>query len=159
MISHLESHIRSTHTVSDIAAIVCLESRGFFFAPILALRFGLPCVPIRKGGKLPGEKVTVTYEKEYGPDVFEMKVDAFEGIDVGVESGKRKVILVDDLLGKGGSIVAARKLVEMLGAEVVESVFIFDIPDYIEINRSVMRDMKWYAMCHLTEENLAPKLA
>lgn len=107
------------------------------------------------------------YEKEYGSDVFEMKTDAFEGLssagvrDAGEDTGnlKRKVILVDDLLGKGGSIVAARQLVEMLGAEVVESVLIFDIPDYVEINKKVMEDRRWYAMCHLTEENMAPKLA
>jgi adenine phosphoribosyltransferase len=155
MITHLETHIRTTHDLSQISSIVCPESRGFFFAPTIALRLGLPCIPVRKGGKLPGEKVQVTYEKEYGPDVFEMKSDAFEGI----ETKGKGIILMDDLLGKGGSIVAARQLVEMLGMEVVESVFIFDIPDYIEVNKKVMGDMKWYAMCHLTEENMAPKLA
>lgn len=46
--------------------IVGLESRGFLFGPVLAQRLGIPFVPIRKKGKLPGEIVTVTYQLEYG---------------------------------------------------------------------------------------------
>lgn len=154
LISHLESHIRSTHDISKISSIVCLESRGFFFAPIVAMRLGLPCIPVRKVGKLPGEKVQMTYQKEYGADTFEMKKDAFEGTE---ERGNR-VILMDDLLGTGGSIVAAEKLVKMLGMGVAESVFIFDIPDFIELNKKTMGNMKWYAMCHLTEDSMKTKL-
>jgi adenine phosphoribosyltransferase len=61
---------------------VCLEARGFFFAPIIASRLGLPCIPVRKKGKLPGEVVSVEYEKDYGVDEFEMSGDSFEGIKV-----------------------------------------------------------------------------
>lgn len=154
IVAHLEAYIRSTHDIAEISSIVCLESRGFFFAPIIALRLGLPCVPVRKRGKLPGEKISVPYQKEYGPDVFEMKTDAFEGII----SVSKKVILMDDLLGYGGSIVAARQLVEKLGMEVLEGVFIFDLPDYFETNKKKLGGMKWYAMVHLTEENIGPKL-
>lgn len=66
-------------------------------------------------------------------------MDAFEGIET---SGK-KVILVDDLLGKGGSIMAAKALVEKLGMEVAESVFIFDVdvPDYNETVKENLGDM------------------
>lgn len=62
---------------------MCLEARGFFFAPIIASRLGLPVVPVRKKGKLPGECVGVGFIKDYGVDDFEMKVDAFEGIETG----------------------------------------------------------------------------
>jgi adenine phosphoribosyltransferase len=151
VVSHLTSHISSTHDLAKISGLVCLESRGFFFAPIIAARLGLPCIPVRKGGKLPGDKVTVSYQREYGPDNFEMKTDAFEGI----ETAGKKVILVDDLLGHGGSILAAKQLVEKLGAEVAGCVFIFDIPDYYETNKKNLGDMPWYAMVHLTEESLA----
>jgi adenine phosphoribosyltransferase len=151
LVSNLTSHISSTHDISKISSLVCLESRGFFFAPLIASRLGLPCVPVRKGGKLPGEKITVSYQKEYGPDNFEMKTDAFEGI---VTEGK-KVILVDDLLGHGGSIFAAKQLIEKLGMEVAECVFIFDIPDYYETNQQKLGDLPRYAMVHLTEESLA----
>ena len=123
MIGNLESHIKSTHDLSKISSIVCLEARGFFFAPILANRLRLPCVPIRKPGKLPGDVISTTYQKDYGPDSFELKTDAFEGI----ETGGKQVILVGDLLGMGGSIIAAKMLVETLGMEVAEAVFIFDV--------------------------------
>lgn len=92
----------------------------------------------------------MSYQKEYGPDNFEMKTDAFEGV---VTEGK-KVILVDDLLGHGGSILAAKQLVEKLGMEVAECVFIFDIPDYYKTNQEKLGDLPRYAMAHLTEESL-----
>jgi adenine phosphoribosyltransferase len=94
----------------------------------------------------------VTYEKDYGPDDFEMKTDAFEGI----ETAGRKVILVDDLLGKGGSIMAAKALIEKLGMDVAESVFIFDVdvPDYNEAVRKNLGDTPRYAMVTLTATNM-----
>ena len=95
--------------------------------------------------------MSVEYAKEYGPDVFEMKTDAFEGV---ATEGKR-VILVDDLLGHGGSILAAKQLVEMLGMEVAECVFIFDVPMYYPINREKLGGLPRWAMVQLTEENLA----
>lgn len=122
---------------------------------MIALRLGLPCVPVRKSGKLFGKTISASYEKEYAPDLFNMQQGAFEGI-----SGKsNKVILVDDLLATGGSIMAAAKLVEKLGMEMLESVFIFDIPDFYDLNKKNMGEMKWYAMAHLTEENMANELA
>jgi len=145
LISHLVSHIKAIHDLSHISSIVCLEARGFFFAPQIAARLGLPCIPVRKGGKLPGEKFQVTYQKEYGPDTFEMKDDSFEGLDK-----KKKVILVDDLLGHGGSILAAKQLVEKFEVEVAECVFIFDVPAYYEINQKNLGDLPRYAMVKLS---------
>ncbi|PMD58179.1 PRTase-like protein [Hyaloscypha bicolor E] len=152
IISHLESHIRSTHDLSKISSIVCLEARGFFFTPILASRLQLPCVPVRKPGKLPGEVITTTYQKDYGPDRFEMKTDAFEGI----ETAGKKVILVDDLLGMGGSIMAAKELVEQLGMEVAEAVFIFDVdvPVYNVAVEKNLKGLQRYAMVTLTKTNM-----
>jgi len=87
--------------------------------------------------------LTVSYDKEYGPDVLEIKKDTFEGVD-----GK-KVLLVDDLLGKGGTVLAAKELVEGMGKEVVEALFIFDIPAYYPTLKEKMGDLKWYAMVQL----------
>lgn len=118
----------------------------------MASRLHLPCVPVRKGGKLPGDVVSVAGVKEYGEDIFEMKKDAFEGIDT---KGKM-VLLVDDLLGKGGSVMAAKKLVEELGCKVAEAWFIFDVPAFLEENKTKLGNLKWYAMVQLTEENAGP---
>lgn len=135
-----------------ISAIVCLEARGFFFAPLIASRLGLPVVPIRKKGKLPGAVVSISYDKDYGPDSFEMKDDAFEGI----ETKGKQVILVDDLLGMGGSIMAAKGLVEKLGQSVAECVFIFDvdIPIYAEAIKNNLGNVKRYSMVTLTDTNM-----
>ncbi|CZR66166.1 uncharacterized protein PAC_16067 [Phialocephala subalpina] len=152
IISHLTTHIQSTHDLTKISALVCLEARGFFFAPIIASRLGLPVVPVRKKGKLPGEIISVSYEKDYGPDSFEMKDDAFEGI----ETEGKGVVIVDDLLGMGGSVLAAKGLVEKLGVSVAEMVFIFDvdIPIYAEAIKKNMGDWKRYSMITLTTTNM-----
>lgn len=81
-----------------------------------------------------------------------MKIDAFEGIEI---AGK-KVLLVDDLLGKGGSIMAAKALVEKLGTQVAESLFIFDVdaPEYNEAVKEKLGNMPRYAMVTLTADNM-----
>lgn len=119
---------------------------------MIASRLGLPCIPIRKKGTLPGDVVGVGYEKVYGHDEFEMKNDAFEG----VETQGKKVILVDDLLGKGGSTMAAKELVEKLGEQVAEAVFIFDVDvlGYAEAVKKELGDLKKYSMVTLNVSNL-----
>ena len=87
------------HKVDTIAAI---ESRGFHFAPAIALMLGLPYVPLRKKGGIPGEdndKVSVSYEKEYGTDVLEMARD-------GISEGQN-VLIMDDLIATAGTACAA----------------------------------------------------
>lgn len=71
----------------------------------------MPCIPVRKGGKLPGDVASVNYQTEHRVNIFEVKSDAFEGVDC---HGKQ-VLLLDDFLGKGRSIMAAKRLVNMLG--------------------------------------------
>jgi adenine phosphoribosyltransferase len=85
-----------------------------------------------------------------------MKLDSFEGI----ETEGKKVILVDDLLGMGGSIMAAKNLVEKLGIEVPEAVFIFDVdvPVYNEAVEKNLKGLKRYAMVTLTETNMGPPI-
>jgi adenine phosphoribosyltransferase len=83
-----------------------------------------------------------------------MKTDAFEGINC---QGKR-VLLLDDFLGKGGSIMAAKKLVRMLDMEVAEAYFVFDVFAYLEENQKTLGDLPWYTMVHITAENMLPIL-
>lgn len=91
--------------------LVCIESRGFVFGAALADRLKLGFIPARKPGKLPYKTISEAYELEYGTDTLEIHVD-------GVVEGDR-IVIVDDLLATGGTMVAVCKLVERLGGEVV----------------------------------------
>jgi adenine phosphoribosyltransferase len=75
----------------DFDYVAGLESRGFLFGPQLAYAFGKGFIPIRKLGKLPGDKVLQTYDLEYGTDTIEIQADA-------IEEGSR-VVIIDDLIG------------------------------------------------------------
>ncbi|CAK4033704.1 adenine phosphoribosyltransferase-like [Lecanosticta acicola] len=104
---------------SEIDVVVGLESRGFLFGPTLALRLGAGFVPVRKKGKLPGECVTETYQKEYGEDVFQMQSDA-------IKPGQ-KVVIVDDIIATGGTAQAAGNLVQKLGGHLLGYVFMMEL--------------------------------
>ena len=101
--------------------IVGLESRGFIQGTILSQMFGVPFVPVRKAGKLPGECYSITYGTEYSQDKCEIQKD-------GLKPGS-KALLVDDLLATGGTLKATEDLISQVeGAEVAASYCIFDIP-------------------------------
>jgi adenine phosphoribosyltransferase len=100
--------------------IAGIESRGFIFGAPLAVEIGVGFVPIRKKGKLPAPTYQVEYQLEYGVDQLEIHRDAFEG------EGKR-VLLIDDLLATGGTAVAAAKLIEKAGGEVVQIQFLIEL--------------------------------
>ncbi|ESK97647.1 adenine phosphoribosyltransferase [Moniliophthora roreri MCA 2997] len=123
LITHLLHHVTS-HTIPNslskkIDVVVGLDARGFLLGPILALRLGAAFVPVRKKGKLPGECVSATYEKEYGTDSFEMQADA-------IKSGQ-SIIIVDDLIATGGSAKAAGQLVAQQGGKTLEYLFIIEL--------------------------------
>lgn len=86
-----------------------LESRGFIFGTALAYKLGCGFVMMRKPGKLPYKTVSVEYSKEYGTDKIEVNIDAFK-------EGAR-VLVVDDLIATGGSLLACIDLVEKLKAK------------------------------------------
>ena len=70
MITHFVYHLTSktipASPTKKIDVVVGLDARGFLLGPIIAMRLGAAFVPVRKKGKLPGECVTASYEKEYG---------------------------------------------------------------------------------------------
>ena len=92
-----------------ITQIVGIESRGFIVGPAVAIELGAGFVPIRKPGKLPAETVSVSYEKEYGTDTIEMHKGALNENDV--------VLIHDDILATGGSMMAAVELVKKAGVK------------------------------------------
>ncbi|WP_439520599.1 adenine phosphoribosyltransferase [Hydrogenophaga sp.] len=98
-----------------------LDARGFIIGSVVAYQLGVGFVPIRKKGKLPFTTVEETYELEYGSATVELHTDA-------VRSGDR-VVLIDDLIATGGTMMAGRRLLEKLGAEVIEGAAIVDLPE------------------------------
>ena len=90
--------------------ILAVESRGFILGAALADRLNLPLIIARKPGKLPYQTIREEYELEYGTDSLEMHADA-------VASGER-VVVVDDLIATGGTLVAVCRMVEKLGGQV-----------------------------------------
>ncbi|KAH8883377.1 PRTase-like protein [Thozetella sp. PMI_491] len=149
-------HIKATHDLKAIHAIVCLEARGMFFAPLVASALNLPCIPVRKEGKLPGAVVSVSYEKDYGHDTLQMKDDSFEGVGEGRQEGtKVRVLLIDDLVALGGSAQAGKRLVGMLGGEVAECLFIFDVPRFTELVKEKLGGTPSWSLISLTENILS----
>jgi adenine phosphoribosyltransferase len=98
-----------------------LDARGFIIGSVVAYELGLGFVPIRKKGKLPFTTVGETYELEYGSATVELHTDA-------VKPGDR-VLLIDDLIATGGTMMAGKKLIEKLGATVTEGAAIVDLPE------------------------------
>jgi adenine phosphoribosyltransferase len=102
-------------------AVAGLDARGFIIGSVLAYELGVGFVPIRKKGKLPFTTVEESYELEYGNATVEMHTDA-------VRPGER-VVLIDDLIATGGTMMAGKRLLERLGAQVVEGAAIVDLPE------------------------------
>lgn len=102
-----------------IDVVVGMESRGFIFAAPLAYKLDAGFVPVRKTGRLPAEAVRVSYDLEYGHNTLELHRD-------GIQRGQR-VLIVDDLLATGGTVLATMKLVEQLGGKVVGLAFLIEL--------------------------------
>ena len=114
----------------EIDKVVGIESRGFFFATLMAKELDAGFVPIRKSGKLPYQTVKEPYSLEYGMDTLEMHEDAIQKGD--------KVLLHDDVLATGGTARAACKLIERLGGEVVQCNFIMEL-EFLRGSRKLSR--------------------
>ena len=98
-----------------------LDARGFIIGAVLAHELGVGFIPIRKKGKLPFTTMAETYELEYGSATVEIHTDA-------VNRGDR-VVLIDDLIATGGTMMAGKRLLERLGATVIEGAAIVDLPE------------------------------
>jgi adenine phosphoribosyltransferase len=102
-----------------IDLVVGMESRGFIFAAPLADRLGAGFVPVRKLGKLPAETIEVEYDLEYGTATLEVHRDA-------ISRGQR-VLVVDDLLATGGTVLGTIELVRRLGGEIAGLSFMVEL--------------------------------
>ena len=124
----LNNHAAMVETTKQLIAllgdkkvdrVVGMESRGFFFATLLAKELGAGFVPVRKPKKLPFATLAQEYSLEYGTDVLEMHIDA-------IKPGE-KVLIHDDVLATGGTAEAVCKLVERLGGEIVQVNFLMEL--------------------------------
>ncbi len=117
----------------NIDAIVGIESRGFLFGFLLANKMGIPFVPIRKVGKLPGETLKYKYDLEYGSAEVEVhKSDIQKGWNI---------LVHDDLLATGGTACAASELVQQLGAKVAGFAFVISL-DFLQGNKRLAKYSK-----------------
>lgn len=102
-----------------IDKVVGVESRGFFFATLLAYELNAGFVPVRKPKKLPFETISASYALEYGTDCLEVHTDAIQPGD--------RVLIHDDVLATGGTAGAVCELVEKLGGEIVQCNFLMEL--------------------------------
>ncbi|MEI8134212.1 MAG: adenine phosphoribosyltransferase [bacterium] len=102
-----------------IDKIVGIESRGFIFGSPLAHRLGVGFAMARKQGKLPGDKIAVSYDLEYGTNTIEMHSDSI--------SADEKILIVDDVLATGGTANAVISLVNQLGGNVIGLAFLIEL--------------------------------
>ena len=102
-----------------VDVVVGMESRGFIFSTPMALSLNAGFVPVRKLGKLPAETISVEYDLEYGTNTLEVHRDA-------IKPGQR-VLIVDDLLATGGTVLGTIELVEQLKGEIVGLSFLVEL--------------------------------
>lgn len=107
------------HPPGSVDVVAGVEARGFIFAGAAAQRLAAGFVPIRKRGKLPYRTLEESYDLEYGSNTVAVHEDA-------VKPGQR-VLLLDDLLATGGTALAAARLLQRLGGEIVGIGFLIEL--------------------------------
>lgn len=120
-LQELSDILYETYKDKGITKVIGIESRGFIMGAMLAARLSAGFVPIRKPGKLPAETIEASYTKEYGTDTIQMHRDAIDENDV--------VLLHDDLLATGGTMLAACNLVKQLNPKKVMVNFIIELKE------------------------------
>ncbi|MGA8987313.1 adenine phosphoribosyltransferase [Aeromicrobium sp.] len=115
----IDGLVELAESMGPIDTVLGIEARGFLFGPSIALRLGAGFVPVRKAGKLPADSLSTSYDLEYGSAVLEMHVDA-------LPPGAR-VLVVDDVLATGGTMLAAADLVLQAGATVAGNLVLIEL--------------------------------
>ena len=108
-------------TETPFNLVAGVESRGFILASAIAIDSAVGFVPIRKAGKLPGPVIKREYGLEYGSDSLEMQAAAFSVLK------DPRVLLIDDVLATGGTLIAALELIAELSGEVCEVAVLLEI--------------------------------
>ncbi|OPX55860.1 adenine phosphoribosyltransferase [Oceanospirillum multiglobuliferum] len=122
-----------------IDAVAGVDARGFILGAPIAYELNTSFIPVRKKGKLPFDTVEESYELEYGSATVELHTDAL--------SKGQRVLLIDDLIATGGTMLAAAKLIQRLGADVVEAAAIIDLPDLGGSAKLKAQGIEVYSIC------------
>lgn len=104
----------------QIDKLVAIDARGFILASAMAYKLGTAVCLVRKKGKLPYKTKSRNYDLEYGSETIEMHEDS-------IKPGE-KVVIVDDLIATGGTMLASCELVEEMGGEILGISCIIDLP-------------------------------
>jgi adenine phosphoribosyltransferase len=129
-------HLVQRYIGKKIDKVVGIESRGFILAGAIAHQLNIGFIPVRKPGKLPGERDSVSYELEYGTDTLEIHKDAIQAGD--------NILVVDDLIATGGTARATIDLIQKLQGKVVECAFIVELPVLNGVSK--LNDVPAYSM-------------
>ncbi|MBC3767774.1 adenine phosphoribosyltransferase [Neptunicella marina] len=133
------SHLAERYKDKKFDKIVGTEARGFIFGAPLAYALGIAFVPVRKPNKLPGAVHSQSYSLEYGEDCLEIHQDA-------IHQGER-ILMVDDLLATGGTILATANLIEKMGGHVEHAAFVISLPDLGGEQRLAAQGITSYSIC------------
>jgi adenine phosphoribosyltransferase len=120
------------------------EARGFLFGAPLAIRLGIGFIPVRKPRKLPREVISESYELEYGVDSLEIHADA-------IKPGE-KVLMLDDLLATGGTMIATANLIRRLGGIVEHAGFIISLPELGGEHKLSQHGVQSFSICQFEGE-------
>ena len=137
--TNLTASFRDRYQSKNIDIVVGIEARGFIFGGSLAYALGAGLVIIRKPGKLPYKTYSQTYSLEYGEDAMEIHQDAIQP--------NKNVLLLDDVLATGGTIVAATELIRKnFQANIVEAAFVIEL-DFLK-GREKLKDIPVNSLVH-----------
>ncbi len=139
----IDSFVHRYHELK-LDAVAAIDARGFIIGAPVAYELGCSFVPVRKKGKLPFRTISETYTLEYGEATVELHSDAFRPGD--------RILLMDDLIATGGTMLAAAKLIQRCGGEVVETAAIIDLPELGGSQKIRDAGYQVFAVCSFTED-------
>ena len=124
--------------------IAGIESRGLIFGAALAFHLKKGFIPIRKKGKLPAKTISLDYQLEYGTDSLEIHSDALKQDE--------KVILIDDLLATGGTILCATSLIKKAKGKIIDICFLIELSDLDGGKRLEKEGFNYYSIVKFSED-------
>ncbi|MFV0437362.1 MAG: adenine phosphoribosyltransferase [Desulfopila sp.] len=132
------------YLTTRIDGVVGIDARGFIIGAPLAYALNVGFVPVRKKGKLPGTTLSESYQLEYGTAEVEIQTDWLHAGD--------RVLLIDDLIATGGTMLAAVHLLQRLKVEVIEAAAIIDLPDLGGSHKLAQAGVAVHAFCSFAGE-------